>query len=173
MRSSSALALAALLAVPAVALAGLNRNYLVPAYEPCPGSSNCNPPTLSSSYTFDQVILSSSNQPYTGPGKLALGITIKGLRDPSGNPFTGTVVLKAGRSRVTILTNSVGTLGETSPLASETVYSIPVTNGKAKARFNTPSETPTSGLIVNSIDAPVLYDPEGKPLATTGVRTKN
>ena len=169
----TALALAALLALPALAPAGMNRNYLVPVYEPCPGSSNCFPPVLSSSYTFDSIVLSSSNAPYSGPGKLALGITIKGLRDASGTAVTANVVLKVGRSRVTILTNGIGTLGETSPLSPETVYTVPVTNGKAKARFNTPPETPTSGLVVNSIDSPVLYDPEDKPLASTGTRTKN
>ena len=173
MRSTSAAVLAVLLGLPAVAAAGLNRNYLVPAYEPCPGSGNCNPPTRSSTYTFDQVVLSSSNQQYSGPGKLALGITIKGLKDAGGTPFTGTVVLKVGRSRVTILTNGVGTLGETSPLAPETVYVVQVKAGNARARFKTPDETPTSGLVVNSFDAPVLYDPEDKPLATTGTRTRN
>ena len=51
------------LVVPAAGHAGLNRTFMVPAYDDCPGSQNCNPPTRSSSYSFDSFVLYSSPQP--------------------------------------------------------------------------------------------------------------
>ena len=172
MRAGSLAALLGLLLAPAVAGAGLNRTFLVPAYEACPGAGNCNPPTRSSPFTFDQVVLYSSPAPYTGPGKLALQLKIKGLRDGSGTLFNGTVQLRVGASRVTILTNSVGTLGETSPLLPSDSYTIQVSNGSARFKYKTPSDTPKTGLVVNSLGTPTLYDPDGKAIATTGTQTK-
>ena len=171
MRGPSVLALASVMLLPAVAGAKLNRNFLVPAYEACPGSSNCNPPTLSSSYTFDSILLYSPADPYTAPGKLALRIVVKGLRDGSGNLFNGTIHATSGQSRITIL-GLLGTIGETSPLAAPTQYTITVKNGAARYDYKTPPETPEHGLIANSLTSPVVYDPDGKPLAVTGARTK-
>src|SRR5262249_45474171 len=113
----------------------------------------------------------SSQARYSGPGKLALMVIVKGLRDPSGNPATGTFTLRTGASRVTII-GLTGTIGETSPLAQEQPYSVPVKNGSAKAAFDVPDVTPKSGLVVNSLTAPVLYDPDDHPLATTGTQEK-
>ncbi len=164
--------LSAVLCLAAVASAGgLNRTYLVPVFAPCPGSGNCNPPKLESSYTFDSIVLQSSSQPYTGPGKLALAVTVKGLKDVTGAPVTGTLQLRVPAGRTTIV-GLVGTLGETSPLVGETTYDISVKNGNGRARFVTPDQTPDHGLVVNSFQAPVLYDPNGKALASTGVRSK-
>ncbi|HXJ32924.1 MAG TPA: hypothetical protein VMS22_02710 [Candidatus Eisenbacteria bacterium] len=164
--------LAALLALPHAASAGMNRNYLVPSYVACPGSGNCNPPTLASAYTFDTIILMTPQQRYTGPGKLALSVVIKGLKDPSGNLFTGTIKMSSGTTRVTILSQGVGTLGETSPLAIQPPYSIQVKNGAARFRYNTPDAAPEHGLIAESVSSPVVLDPDGKPLATTGSQSK-
>lgn len=165
-------AVLAVLAAAGAASAGRNKNFMVPVYAACPGSGNCFPPTLESSYTFESIVLTSSQQRYTGPGKFALGIVVKGLRDAAGAPVTADLELRVSPGRVTILTNSVGTLGETSPLSPEAVYVVPVRGGNAKAKFDTPGETPSSGLVVNSFDAPVLYDPDGKPLASTGTQAK-
>ena len=172
MRLVPSLALVALAGLAATASAGgLNRNFLVPVYDACPGSGNCNPPTRSSVYTFDSITLSSSSQPYTGPGKLALAVAVKGLKDGSGNPVTGTLKLRVPAGRTTIV-GLTGTLGETSPLNGETAYDVPVKNGAGRARFTTPDITPEHGLVVNSFAAPVLYDPEGKALASTGAQSK-
>jgi hypothetical protein len=172
MRRGGLLAVVAFLAATSTASAGQNKNYMAPVYAACPGSGNCNPPTLESTYSFDTIILSSAQQRYTGPGKFAVGITIKGLKDAGGNPVTANLELRTGASRITILSQGVGTLGETSPLAPETVYVVPVKNGSARAKFNTPDTTPANGLVVNSLSAPILYDPEGKPLASTGTQSK-
>lgn len=153
-------------ALVAPASAGLNRTYLVPVYDACPGSGNC-PAKLSSTYTFDSIVLYSSPKPYTGPGKLALQVTIKGLEDAGGNPVTATLQL---RVKVRITLPGIGTIGETSPL-SETVYTVDVADGNGKARFPVPDVTP-AGLVANSFSAPVLYDPEGKELASAGARSK-
>ena len=150
---------------------GLNRNYLAPVYDACPGSGNCNPPTRTSAYTFDTIILQSSAQQFTGPGKLALAVTVKGLKDGAGAAVTGTVQLRVASGRTTII-GLVGTIGETSPLLSETVYDVPVKNGVGRGRFTTPDITPEHGLVVNSFASPVLYDPEGMALATTGTQSK-
>lgn len=172
MRRETLIALVAVLALGSTATAGQNKNYMAPVYAACPGSGNCNPPTLESTYTFDTIILSSSQQRYISAGKFALGITIKGLKDAGGNPVTANLELRTGASRITILSQGVGTLGETSPLAPETVYVVAVKNGSAKAKFNTPDNTPANGLVVNSLGSPILYDPEGKPLASTGTQSK-
>jgi hypothetical protein len=172
MRRVLAVLVTVLLALPAVAAAKLSRNYLVQVYAACPGSGNC-PAVFASQYTFDSAVLYSSPVQYTAAGKLALKIVVKGLKDPSGAPFTGKIELRVGASRVTILAPlNIGTLGENSPLAADTVYVVNVTNGNANQRFNTPPETPESGLRVNTFAAPVLYDPDGHELASTGTRTK-
>lgn len=151
---------------------GLNRSYLVPVYDACPGTGNCPNPSRSSPFTFDEAALYSSAKPYTAPKKVALIVAVKGVKDGTGAPFTGTLVVKVPAGRTTIL-GSVGTLGEASPLIGDTVYPVVVKNGDGRGRFMTPPETPASGLVVNTFEAPVLYDPDGKPLASTGTRTKN
>jgi hypothetical protein len=175
MRRSLPWLVAVALALPALATAKLNRSYLVPVYVACPGSGNCFPAVRASTYTFDSIALYSSAQAYTAAGKLALMVVVKGLKDASGAPVTGTLKLRVPRSRITILTQSIGTLGETSPLVPETVYDVPVQNGatpKHGARFDTPDSTPESGLVVNTFAAPILFDPDGNELASTGTQTK-
>jgi hypothetical protein len=160
--------------LPSVVSAGLNRNYLVPVYAQCQGTAeNCTPPTLASAYTFESAILMSTTQRYSGPGKLALILVVKGVKDPSGAPFTGRLTLSTGTSRVTILQQGVGTFRDDSTLAAQAPYPVDVKNGSGKLRYLTPDNTPDSGLRVNSITAPILYDPDGKPLASTGTRTKD
>ena len=169
-RSSSAILALVLCAAPASA--AMSRSIMVPVYAPCPGSGNCFPPQLASTYTFEKVYLYSSAQPYTGPGKIALMVVVKGLRDASGAAANVRLQLRLPPSRITIFGNSVGTLGETSPLSPETIYNVDVKNGDARARFRTPDTTPERGLVVNTFAAPVLYDPEGNPLASTGTQAK-
>jgi hypothetical protein len=165
------LALGLLASLPHGASAGLNRAYLVPVYAPCLTGGNCVNPTFASKYTFDTAILYSTTQRYSGPGKLALVVVVKGLKDPSGAPFTGRITLSTGTSRVTIV-GLVGTLADDSPLAEQPPYAIDVKNGTGRLRYLTPDDTPDTGLVVNSLTAPILYDPDGNPLASTGTRTK-
>jgi hypothetical protein len=165
-------AVLSLLTLAASASAGTSRTLLVPVYAPCPGSGNCFPPKRASTYTFDSITLLSSTQPYTGPGKFAVGVIVKGLKDAGGALVTGRLELRIPPGRVTILTQNVGTIGETSPLSPESVYVVDVKNGAGHPRFKTPDNTPEHGLVVNTFSAPVLYDPEGKPLAATGTQSK-
>ena len=172
MRLIPRLALVALLATPALAAAGTNRNYLVPVYEPCQAVANCNPPKRTSSYTFDSVTLSSSQSRYTGPNRFAIGVTIKGLKDAAGSPVNGSVELRVEAGRVTLLDGVIGTLVDNSPLAAVSPYRVEVKNGNGSKRFTTPDSTPERGFVVNTLASPVLLDPEGKPLATTGTQAK-
>ena len=167
----SALVALALLLLPAVAGAKFNRTFLVPAYDACPGSSNCNPPKLSSVYTFDSIAFLSPADGFIAPGKLTLMIIVKGLRDGSGNLVNGTITANAGSQRVTIL-GLTGTLGDTSPLAYQPPYVIEIKNGSGRYGYKTPDITPKTGMVVNALGAPVIYDPDGKLLATTGARSK-
>ena len=156
-------------AVPASA-GGLNRTVLVPVYQKCP-AGNC-PPVRASSYTFDQMYLYSPRAPYSGPGKLALMIQVKGLKDASGALVTGQLTVKIPASRVTILSQGIGTIADGSPLAEQPPYVVDVKNGSARAKFVTPDSTPEHGLVVNTFGAPVVLDPEGKELASTGTQSK-
>lgn len=51
-------------------------------------------------------------------------------------------------------------------------WGIDAAHRTARAKFLTPSTTPENGLIVNTFGAPVVYDPEGKELASTGTQSK-
>lgn len=162
-----------LVALPSVVSAGgLNRNYLVRVYAPCETASNCSPPTLASAYTFESAVLYSSTQRYTAADKLSLVVVVKGVKDPSGAPFTGRLQLTTGSNRVTILTPGIGTFEDGSALANQPIPPVEVKNGSGRLRYRTPSSTPDNGLVVNTLTAPVLYDPDGKPLASTGAQTK-
>jgi hypothetical protein len=172
MRRSVAWLVVALLALPALATAKLNRSYMVPVYAACPGSGNCFPPVLASAYTFDSIVLYSSPLPYIQAGKLSLMVIVKGLKDANGMPATGTFTLTVPSSRVTVLTQNIGTLGDTSPLAPDTVYDVKVTNGSTRARFTVPDSAKDATVVVNQFGAPILYDPDGHELASTGSRSK-
>jgi hypothetical protein len=171
MRLASLVAVLGLLVAREAAAGALNRTYLVPAYEECP-SGNCFPPTRSSPFTFDSIVLYSSAQQFSGPGKLALQVRIKGMKDGTGAPFTGTVTLNVGRTRVTILTNSIGTFADDSPLVPSTPYEIDVKNGAGRFKYDTPDNTPKNGFVANSLGTPTLFDPDGKAIATTGTQSK-
>jgi hypothetical protein len=152
---------------------GLNKSVLVPIYARCPGSGNC-PPVLASSYTFDDMYLYSSRKKYSGPGDLALMIQVKGLKDANGTPVTGQITVSVPATRVTILQSGggLGTFGDTSPVNQQAPYVVDVKNGSARQKFFLPSSTPPNGLVANSFGAPIVYDPEGKELASTGSRSK-
>jgi hypothetical protein len=160
-----------LAAAPALA-GGLNRSVLVPVYARCPGSGNC-PAVRASSYTFDSMYLYSSRAQYSGPNKLALMVQVKGLRDANGSLVTGKLTVVVPASRVTILSDPpIGTIGDQSQLAQQDPYVVEVKNGSARAKFLTPANTPAKGLVVNSFGSPIVYDPEGKELASTGTQSK-
>ena len=162
------------LAATAPALAGgLNKSPLVPVYARCPGSGNCQP-VLVSSYTFDEMYLYSPRKKYSGPEELALMIQVKGLKDANGTPVTGQITVSVPATRVTILPSGggFGTFGDLSPLAQQPPYVVEVKNGSARQKFFTPSTTPTNGLVANSFGSPIVYDPEGKELASTGSQSR-
>ena len=160
----------AFLAWAASASAMLNRSVMVPVYKPCTtGAANCFPPVRASTYTFDSIYLYSSPKPYTKNGQLALMVVIKGLRDAAGNLVNATLKMPVPKSRVVLL-DSLGTFQD--GLELQAPYLIEVKNGAARARFPTEG-VPESGLIVNTVGSPIILDPEGNELATTGVRTKD
>jgi hypothetical protein len=158
--------------VPALA-GGLNKSVLVPVYARCPGSGNCQP-VLASSYSFDEMALYSSRKPYSGPNELALMIRVKGLKDASGALVTGRITVVVPGTRVTILPSGggFGTFGDTSPAVQQAPYVVEVKNGSGRGKFLTPPSTPERGLVANSFGSPIVYDPEGKELASTGSRSK-
>lgn len=172
MRRSVAWLVVVLLALPALATAKLNRTYMVPVYAACDGPANCFPPVRASAYTFDSVVLYSSPQPYIQAGKLALMVVVKGLKNASGAPFTGTVKLRVPGGRVTILSQNVGTLPDGSPLVPEAAYDVPVANGSAHAKFTVPDSAKDTTIVVNSFEAPILYDPDDRELASSGSQSK-
>jgi hypothetical protein len=165
-----ALPLATALLVPALAAAGgYNRTYLVPALKPCPGAGTCQPLALQSSYTFDTIVLRSPPTRYLPTGKPSLFVQIRGLRDASGTPVTGTLTLKVLSGRVYV--PSVGTIGDGSSLTAVAPVQVPVRNGNNPKFSYTPSLQPPAGTIVNG-GGVEIYDPEGKLLAVTGTQSK-
>jgi hypothetical protein len=118
------------------------------------------------------MYLFSPRAPYSGPNKLALMIQVKGLKDANGALVTGRLTVSIPASRVTILSQGIGTIADGSPLAAQPPYVIDVKNGSARAKFLTPASTPEHGLVVNTFGAPVVLDPEGKELASSGTQSK-
>jgi hypothetical protein len=171
---------ATLTLVPALALAGMNRTYLVPAYKPCPnGQTSCAPPGPSSTFTFEQVILKSRPSPFIKPNQVSLIVELKGVRDASGalvttdpaNPADD-FILRTGAGRVVLLAGTNLQLEPGSPLVPVTDLRIDLKNGKGSATLKTPEETPTNGLINQSLGVPELLDNQGNPLAVTGARSR-
>jgi hypothetical protein len=156
--------------------AGMNRSYMVPAYASC--RVGVCPATLESSFRFDQAILFSSPGRYTGPGKLAILIELKGVRDAGGALVTtdpanadDDFLLVVPESQVTLLSGAV--VGTLSPgLSGDVVYRFDLTKGRVRKRFNTPDITPERGLVTQVLGNPVVLDNEGNRLAVTGARTK-
>src|SRR5262245_30483349 len=162
-----------------VAAAGMNVTYLVPAYTPCSGGQTSCVPVKESTFTFDQVILKSSQSPYTLPNKLSLVIILKGVRDAAGelvttdpnNPDDDFVVnLSPGR---TVLVAQGLQLEPGSPLLPRLSIRIDLTDGKGKVPYRTPAETPTSGFVSESTETPSVLDNQGKRFAVAGARSKN
>jgi hypothetical protein len=165
-----ALALCAALLAPTVATAaGYNRVYLVPALKPCPGSANCPGRELASSYTFDTIVLRSPSTRYLPTDKPSLFLQIRGVRDAFGTPVTGTLTLKLLSGRVNV--PGLGTVGDSSSLATVPPLSIPLKNGNNSKFPYKPSPQAPAGTLVNGGGVEV-YDPEGKLLAVTGSQAK-
>ena len=173
-----AVVLAALL--PALARAGMNRNYLVPAYKPCPAEqTSCAPQGPASTFTFEQAVLKSKPSPYIKPNQVSLVIDLKGVRDASGalvttdssNPADD-FILRTPAGRITLLAGTNLQLEPGSPLVPVTDVRIDLKNGKGHASLTTPAETPTHGLINQSLGVPALLDNQGNLLAVTGARSQ-
>jgi hypothetical protein len=170
----------ALTLVPALASAGMNRNYLVPAFKPCPnGQTSCAPQGPSSTFTFEQVILKSRAAPFIKPNQVSLIVAIKGVRDAGGALVTtdpsdpaDDFILRTGAGRTVLLAGTNLQLEPGSPLLPSTDLHIDLKNGKGSATLRTPEETPTNGLINQSLGVPELLDNQGNLLAVTGARTK-
>lgn len=169
-----------LAALPAVALAGMNRNYLVPAYKPCPFDlTSCVPQGPSSTFTFEQAVLKSKPSQYIKAKQVSLVIDLKGVRDASGalvttdeNDPTDDFILRNPPGRVTLLAGTNLQLEPGSPLSPTIEVRIDLKNGKGHATLVTPDETPSHGLINQSIGAPELFDNQGNLLAATGARSR-
>jgi hypothetical protein len=161
------LALAATMLVPTIAVAGANRVYLVRALGECPGPSVCER-TFESAYTFDTIVARTPAGKYTPTGKPSVVLDVRGVKDPSGAPFNGTLTLRVLSGRVSLA--SFGTLPDDSPLTQTAPVSVPVTNGKGHKAYSPDTGTP-GGLITNGGGIEVL-DPDGKRLAVTGSQTR-
>jgi hypothetical protein len=166
--------------VPGLALAGMNRTYLVPAYKPCPnGQTSCTPQGTASTFTFEQALLKSRPAPYIKPNQVSVIIEVKGVRDASGalvttdpaNPADD-FILRTGAGRVVLLAGINLQLEPGSPLVPPSEVRLDLKNGKGSGSLRTPEETPTNGLINQSLGLPELYDNQGNPLAVTGARSK-
>jgi hypothetical protein len=170
--------LAALL--PALGLAGMNRNYLVPAYKPCPADmTSCAPQGPVSTFTFDQAILKSRPSPYIKPNQVSLVIELKGVRDASGALVTTDTgspaddfILRTPAGRVTLLAGTNLQLEPDSPLSPAVEVRIDLKNGKGHGSLTTPDETPSHGLISQNLGTPELLDNQGNVLAVTGARSR-
>ena len=171
---------AAVVLLPALALAGMNRTYLVPAYKPCPGGqTSCVPQGPASTFTFDQVILKSRPSPFIKANQVAVVIELKGVRDASGALVTTDTadpaddfILRTPAGRVTLLAGLNLQLEPGSPLSPATEVRVDLKNGKGRASLTTPEETPSNGLIQQSLGVPELLDNQGNLLAVTGARSK-
>lgn len=173
--------LALLLALsPAVTLAGMNRTFLVPAHRPCPGAqTTCAPQPRASSYTFEQAVLRSPQKPFTGPNQLALLVELKGVRDGAGNLVTtdrndpaDDFVFRVPPGRVVLLAGTPIQLEPGSAFSVPTEVRLDLENGKGRQPLRTPPETPTSGLVNQTLELPVIYDPAGNPFAVSGARSR-
>lgn len=150
----------------APALAGMNRVYLVPALKECPGPATCTR-EFESTYTFDSIVLRNAAAKYSPPGKPALSLDLRGVRDGSGTPFTGSLSVHVLSGRVSI--PGFGTLPDGSPLAEVAPVPVTLKNGNGKVSYSPPASP--SGLISNGGGVEVV-DPDGKVLAVTGSQTK-
>ena len=164
----SGLALLAMLVIPAAARAGgYNRVYLVPALKPCATASTC-PREFASSFTFDAIVLRSPASKYMPSGKASLILDVHGVRDASGAPLNGTLMLRVLSGRVSI--PGIGTFPDNSSLTQQAPIPVTLKNGDGKLPYK-PSTGVPNGTIVNGGGVEV-YDPDGNLLAVTGSQSK-
>src|SRR5262249_28060647 len=119
-------------------------------------------------YTFDTIILRSPATRYLPVDKPSLVLEVRGVRDPSGAPFTGNLKLKVLSGRVSLA--DLGTFPDDSPLTQVAPASVPLKNGNARYAYRSEPQAP-NGTIVNG-GGVELYDPEGNLLAVTGTQAK-
>jgi hypothetical protein len=167
---SRVLAASALLLAPAGAGAvPLNRIYLVPALVQCVGAATCVPREFESRYTFDSIVLRTPATRYMPADAPSLYLEVRGVRDPSGAPFTGNLTLRVSSGRIGL--PSLGTFPDDSPLTAVAPVSIPIQNGRNRRFAYRPPQPAPNGTIVNGGGVEV-FDPEGKRLAVTGSQSK-
>jgi hypothetical protein len=166
--------------LPALALAGMNRNYLVPAYKPCPDAqTTCIPVGPASTFTFEQAVLKSRPSQFIKPNQVSLVIELRGVRDASGALVTTDTsnpaddfILRTPAGRVTLVAGTNLQLEPGSPLSPITDVRVDLKNGKGHASLTTPDETPTHGLITQTLGVLELLDNQGNLLAVTGARSR-
>jgi len=164
--------LAVMAAVPAAFAGGFNINYLVPAFVQCPGPDTCGAPQRESRFRFESAVLRSARSRYLNLSKPTLLIELKGVTDENGVPVTSdafTVRVESGQ------VNLVGislTIPAGHPLAQVPPVSIPIRNGNGKLSYKAAAANQApAGTIVEGGGA-VIYDSDGKRLATVGTQTK-
>jgi hypothetical protein len=160
---------AALLAATVAGAVPYNRVYLVPALQQCVGAATCVPSQRASRYTFDTIVLRSPATKYMPVGKPSLYLEVRGVRDPSGAPVTGTLRLRVISGRVSV--PGVGTFPDDSPLTVVPPVAVPIKNGSTRRFAYSPPTQAPNGTLVNGGGVEV-YDPEGNLLAVTGSQSK-
>lgn len=162
------LAVCAAIVVPHAARAGgYNRVYLVPAVKRCTTAATC-PREFASSFTFDTIVLRSPATKYLPAGKPSLILDLHGVRDASGAPLNGTLMLRVLSGRVSL--PGLGTFPDDSSLTQQAPIPVTLKNGDGKLPYK-PSPGVPNGTIVNGGGVEV-YDPDGNLLAVTGSQSK-
>src|SRR5262249_24219741 len=124
------LAVCAAIVVPHAARAGgYNRVYLVPAVKRCTTAATC-PREFASSFTFDAIVLRSPATKYLPAGKPSLILDVHGVRDASGAPLNGTLMLRVLSGRVSLA--GLGTFPDDSSLTQQAPIPVTVEEGGGK-----------------------------------------
>lgn len=152
---------------PAARAGGYNRVFLVPAIKQCTTASTC-PREFASSFTFDTIVLHSPATKFLPAGKPSLILDVHGVRDASGAPLNGTLMLRVLPGRVSL--PGLGTFPDNSSLTQQAPLPVTLKNGDGKLPYK-PSTGVPNGTIVNGGGVEV-YDPDGNLLAVTGSQSK-
>lgn len=175
MRVPVVLAPLALLSLAAVAFGGSNANHLVPAYVPCvPPATSC-PAVLESRFTFETVVMKTSDRRFLKDDSLAVAAQLTGVRDESGALVTTDPSDEADDFRVIVPATQITVLGTTyvpGLVSPDIVVRIDLKNGKGKASYKTPGGGEGSGVVAEAVGIPYVVDSDGKRFAVSGSRDK-
>ncbi len=160
--------------IPAVALAGMNKNFLVQPFEPCAGPAICPDFRSLSSFTFETAVLRSPQSRYIASGKLAVQVELKGVRDASGalvttEPGNPADDFKLIVPEAEVYSPGIGVLP--SGVVGDVIVRFDLKNGNATVRYSTPDGV-VSGLVTVATESPYVIDNQGQPFAATGARAK-